>query len=265
MKPDTIVLVHGLFLNGRAWEPWVKRFEARGYRVLAPSWPGLDREVEELRRDPAPIASQNVPDILAHYERVIRELAAPPFLIGHSFGGAFTQILLDRGLGAAGVVLESGPVRGVLDLPLTTLKASWPLLRNPIVRHVAVMPTPAEFNYAFTNTFPAAQAKTAYERWAIPGSRNVLLTAANANLNPRSSLRVNFRNDARAPLLFIAGGSDHIVPAIVNRHNADKYAASRAVTEFKEYPGRAHFTMAQDGWEQVADDALAWAERAAQG
>jgi len=260
-KPDTIVFVHGLHLNGRSWDPWAKRYEARGYRVLAPSWPGLDREVAELRRDPAPVAKQDVKDILAHYERIVRDLPAPPIIIGHSFGGAFVQILLDRGLGAAGVVLEAAAVRGVRDLPFSTLKSAWPLLRNPIARHTAVMLTPSQFNYGFTNTFPSDQAKRAYEQYAVPGSRNVLLAGANANLNPNTPLRVNFRNDARAPLLFIAGGADHIVPALVNRHNAQKYAGSKAIVELKEYPGRAHFTMLQDGWEEVADYALAWAEQ----
>ena len=257
--PDTIVLIHGLYVTPRSWELWVKRYESRGYRVMSPAWPGLEVEVEALRRDPTPIARQSVETVLAHYERVIRALPAAPIIMGHSFGGAFTQVLLDRGLGSAGVVLESGTVRGVLDLPFSTLKSSWPLLRNPIARHKAVALTAAQFNYGFTNTFAPAAAARAYERYAIPGSRNVLLTAANANLNPRSPLRINFGNDRRAPLLFIAGGADHVIPPSVNRHNAQKYSHSKAVTAYREYPGRSHFTMIQDGWEELADYALSWA------
>ena len=257
--PDTIVLIHGLYLTPRSWELWIKRFEARGYRVIAPAWPGLEVEVETLRRDPAAIARQSVEEILAHYERLIRGQPTAPIIMGHSFGGAFTQVLLDRGLGAAGVALESGTVRGVLDLPFSTLKAGWPLLRNPQVRRKAIALTAAQFNYGFTNTFPPAEALRAYERYAIPGSRNVLLTGANANFNPRSALRVNFSNDRRAPLLFIAGGADHVIPASVNRHNAQKYGRSKAITSFREYPGRSHFTMVQDGWEELADYALSWA------
>ena len=257
--PDTIVLIHGLYLTPRSWELWTKRYEARGYRVIAPAWPGLEVEVESLRRDPAAIARQSVEEILTHYERLIRGLPTAPVIMGHSFGGAFTQVLMDRGLGAAGVALESGTVRGVLDLPLSTLKAGWPLLRNPLVRRKAIALTAAQFNYGFTNTFLPAQALRAYERYAIPGSRNVLLTGANANLNPRSALRVNFNNDRRAPLLFIAGGADHVIPASVNRHNAEKYSRSKAITSLREYPGRSHFTMIQDGWEELADYALSWA------
>ena len=257
--PNTILFIHGLYLTARSWEPWMKRYQARGYQVMAPSWPGLEVEVEALRRDPSPIARQNVPDILAHYERIIRGLPTPPILIGHSFGGAFTQILVSRGLGAAAVTLESGTVRGIPDLPFSTLKSNFSLLRNPLNRMKAIALTPEQFNYGFTNTFPSEQARQAYERYAIPGSRNVLLTGAFANLNPNSALHVNFRNDKRAPLLFIAGGADHVIPASVVRHMADKYGRSTAITALKEYPGRSHFTMIQDGWEEVADYALTWA------
>lgn len=258
-RPDTIVFIHGLFLTSTGWAPWMRRFEARGYRVIAPAWPGLDVEVEALRRDPSPIARQDVTEILSHYERIIRDLPTAPILMGHSFGGAFTQVLLDRGMGAAGVVMESAAIRGILDLPFSTVRSSWPLLRNPFARKRAIALTAAQFNYGFTNTFAPDAARRAYEEYAIPGSRNVLLAGASVNFNPRTPLRVDFRNDKRAPLLFIAGGADHIVPASVNRHNAQKYGRSGALTELKEYPGRSHFTMVQDGWEQVADHALSWA------
>ena len=257
--PDTILFIHGLFLSSRSWEPWMRRYEARGYKVMAPAWPGLEVEVEALRRDPSPIARQDAATILTHYERIIRALPTPPILMAHSFGGAVAQVLMDRGLGAAGVLMESASIRGIPDLPLSTLKASFPLLRNPFSRRKAIALTPAQFNYGFTNTFPSAEAQRAYEKYAIPGSRNVLLTGAFANLNPGTPLHVNFWNDRRAPLLFIAGGADHIIPASVNRHNAQKYQGSKAITEFKEYPGRSHFTMIQEGWEELADHALSWA------
>jgi pimeloyl-ACP methyl ester carboxylesterase len=69
---------------------------------------------------------------------------------------------------------------------------------------------------------------------------------------------VNYDNADRAPLLFISGGEDHLKPASVQRSNAKHYK-SNTVTEVKEYPGYAHLLPAQKGWEQIADDALAWA------
>jgi pimeloyl-ACP methyl ester carboxylesterase len=256
---QTIVLIHGLYLTPRSWEGWIERYQSKGYSVLAPSWPGLEGEVEELRRDSSPIASLSVKKIVDHYDQFIRGLDSPPIIMGHSFGGAFTQLLVDRGLGAAAVGIESASVRGVLDLPLSTLKSGLPLLRNPFLRHKAIMLNAEQFNYGFTNMFPPEQAKAAYDRYAIPGSRSVLFEGANANLNPWTALRVDYKRDDRAPLLFIAGGNDHVIPAKVNKHNAEKYSKSNAITEYKEYPGRSHFTMAQDGWEKIADYALDWA------
>ncbi|MFL5758950.1 MAG: alpha/beta hydrolase [Thermomicrobiales bacterium] len=257
--PPTIMLIHGLYLTPRSWDGWIDRFQQKGFQVLAPAWPGLEGEVEQLKADPSPIARQNVTEILDHYENIIRGLDSPPIVMGHSFGGAFTQLLVDRGLGSAAVAIESAAVRGVRDLPLSTLKSGLPLLRNPFLRHRAIMLTPEQFNYGFTNTFPAAEAAKVYERYAIPGSRNVLLEGAFCNFNLKTALRVDFTKNDRAPLLFIAGGEDHVIPLPVNKHNAEKYSTSTAVTDYKEYPGRAHFTMKQEGWEEIADYALDWA------
>lgn len=254
-----IVLIHGLWMTGLSWENWVARYSERGHQVLAPSWPGLDIETAALRRHPEPIARLTVRGILDHYEAIIRGLDRPPIIMGHSFGGAFTQVLVDRGLGAAGVGVASGPVRGVYDLPLSTLRSAASLLRNPFLRHRAVQFEPKQFNYAFTNHMSAAESEVYWQRYVVPGSREVLLTGANANLNPRTPLKVDFQRTDRAPLLFIGGGNDHVVPSSVNKHNAAKYAKSGAVTDFIEYRARTHFTLGQQGWEEVADYALDWA------
>jgi pimeloyl-ACP methyl ester carboxylesterase len=94
--PETVVLIHGLWMTPRSWEGWIERYEQRGMKVLAPSWPGMEAEVEELNRDPSPIARQDIRRIVDHYEDIIRELEAPPIIMGHSFGGTFTQLLLAR-------------------------------------------------------------------------------------------------------------------------------------------------------------------------
>lgn len=254
-----IVLIHGLWMTPLSWEHWVARYTERGHRVLAPAWPGMDVDEDQLRRNPSPIARQSVPEVLDHYERIIRELGRPPIIMGHSFGGAFVQVLLDRGLGAAGVGIAAGTVRGILDLPLSTLRSAWSLLRNLLMRHKAVPLTAEQFNYAFTNTLTLEQSEPVYRRYCVPGSRNVLLTGANTNVNPSTPLKVDFHKDDRAPLLFIAGGNDHVVPASANKHNAAKYRNSKAITAYKEFPGRSHYTLGQDGWEEVADYALDWA------
>src|ERR1051325_5314337 len=111
--PDTIVLVHGFWVTPRSWEDWIAHYEAKGYRVLAPAYPGFEVEVEALNADPTPVPEVRGEASGDHFASVIGALAAPPIIIGHSAGGAFTQIMLDRGFGAAGVALNSAPTEGV--------------------------------------------------------------------------------------------------------------------------------------------------------
>jgi pimeloyl-ACP methyl ester carboxylesterase len=255
--PDTIVLIHGLWLTPRSWERWVDRYARRGYRALAPAWPGMEAEVEALNADPSPIARLTVDRIVDHYEEIILNLERPPIVMGHSFGGTFTQILLDRGLGAAGVGVASATVKGVPDLPLSTIKVAAPAL-SPFKKGQAVPLTPKEFHYAFANTLTQAESDAIYRRYHVPAAGTVLQEYAFANFHREAPTRVDFRREDRAPLLFIAFGEDHVMPPKVVGHTEERYDDSNSITEFKEFPGRPHFP-AVPGWEEVADYALDWA------
>jgi pimeloyl-ACP methyl ester carboxylesterase len=256
---DTVVLIHGLWMTPRSWEYWIERYRSAGFRVFAPAWPGLEAEVEELRRDPTPLAGLGATRVLGHYERIIRKLESPPIIMGHSFGGAFVQVLLDRGLGSAGVAIDSANIRGVYRLPVSTLRSAFPVLQNPANIRRAVPLTPEQFHYAFANTLNAAESQLAYDRYCVPAAGRLLFEGAAANLNPRTPLRVNFQNSTRAPLLFIAGGTDHVAPPAINRENLSRYRKSASLTDYLEFAGRSHYTLGQPGWEQVADQALQWA------
>lgn len=89
-------------MTPRSWEHWVPYYEARGYRVITPGYPGFDIEVEALRQNPDIIANLTVPETVDHVAGVIEALDTAPIIIGHSFGGTLTQLLLARGLGSAG-------------------------------------------------------------------------------------------------------------------------------------------------------------------
>ena len=257
--PDTIVLIHGLWMTPKSWEKWIERYASRGYKVIAPAWPGAEGDVEALRRDSSSLAGLDAKKVLAHYETIIRGLDSPPIIMGHSFGGAFAQILNDRGLGAATVSIDGATVRGIPDLPVSTLRSSLHVLANPLNISKAVPFSEKHFRYAFGNTVTEEQSREAWERYAIPAAAKVLFEGAMANLNPRTPFKVDWAKDDRGPLLFIGGGEDHVIPAKVSRKIAAKYGMSNAVTEYKEYPDRSHFTAGEPGWEEVADYALSWA------
>lgn len=255
----TIVLIHGLWLTPKSWEPFRLHYESLGYRVLTPAWPGLQGEVEEIRRDPSPIAGLGVREIADYYERYVKGLDEAPILMGHSFGGLIVQILLDRGLGVAGVAIDSVAPQGVLDLPLPMLRSASPVLSNPFNYLSTVELTFEQFRYAFANNLSEEEARRVYQEQTIPGPGKPVFQAALANVTPGAVTRVDFRNAYRAPLLLIAGSDDHQVPASLNRSNFKKYAGSGAVTAFKEFPHRDHLIVAEEGWQEVADYALSWA------
>lgn len=257
--PDTIVLIHGFWVTPRSWEEWIPHYESRGYRVLAPAYPGLEVEVEALNADSSPIEALTIDGIVEHLEGVLAGLDSEPILIGHSAGGVFTQLLLDRGHGAAGVAICSAPTEGVPVVPLSQLKATLPVLKNPANRHRAVAFTPEQWRYAFGNAVSEERSQELYDRYAIPASGAIFWESALATLRPgHQGTYVDYRNDERAPLLFISGAEDHLMPPKVQRSNAKHYK-SDTVTEVKEFEGHGHAIVAEDGWQEVADHALEWA------
>lgn len=259
--PDTIVLVHGFWVTPRSWEGWINHYEQKGYNVLAPAYPGFEVEVEALNADPTPIEQVTIPQILDQLQTTIDGLDRPPILMGHSAGGAIVQVLLDRGRGAVGVAMNSAPTEGVRVAPISQLKSTFPVFKNPTNRHRAVGLDFDQWKYAFTNTFPEEEALRLYERYHIPASGNIVWGGVLANLKPgHQDVWVDYRNDARPPLLFISGSEDHIMPPKVQQSNAKHYK-SDTVTEVRLYEGFAHLLPAQEGWEQIADEALEWATR----
>ena len=256
--PDSIVLVHGFWVTPRSWENWIAHYEAKGYKVIAPPYPGFEVEVEALNEDDTPIVEARVPAIVENFENAIKELDSDPIIIGHSAGGAFTQVLLDHGYGAAGVALNSAPTEGVRIVPPSQAKSTWPVLKNPANHHKAVGFTFEQWNYAFTNGMPEDQARELYERYAIPASGRILFDSVTANFIPGpQDTAVNYKNDDRAPLLFVSGSEDHIMPPSIQQSN-HKHYKSDTVTEITEYEG-PHLMLAADGWEKIADEVLEWA------
>jgi pimeloyl-ACP methyl ester carboxylesterase len=204
-------------------------------------------------------------EIADHYEKLIRGLEEPPILMGHSMGGLTVQILLDRGLGAAGVAIESATPKGIYRLPLSTIKATNPVLSNPLNFKRNVTYTFEQFHYTFANVMPENEARAAYDTYAIPGPGRPIFQVAFGNFVPNAENTVNYGNNLRSPLLLIVGAEDHLVPPIVVKINHKNYAHSTAITEFKEFPHRSHLIIAQEGWQEVAEYALSWAVRQTMG
>jgi pimeloyl-ACP methyl ester carboxylesterase len=257
MNVTTIVLINDLWLSALSWELWLQHYTHKGYRVIAADWPGREGEIEQLRRDPSNFASLGLADVVDHYEQLIRELETPPIIIGHSFGGLVTQILLDRGWGAAGVAVASAPIKGVRRLPLANLKIALSALRNPFNKRETTSLSPKQFHETFANTLTETQSRSAFTRFALPGPNRVLLQTILADFTRSAATTVNVRNDTRAPLLLVAGGKDRFAPPLLVKANFHRYQESKAETDYKEFPNQAHFTFLQET--KVADYVLGWA------
>jgi pimeloyl-ACP methyl ester carboxylesterase len=258
-----VILIHGLWLLASSWDDWVSFFEEAGYAVVATVWPDDPLTVEEARADPEVLAGKSLSQIADHTAEVIAALERRPAMIGHSTGGLLAQILAGRGLSAATVAIDPGPFRGVLPLPVSTLKVSFPVLSNPLNRGRAVTLTLDQFKYGWANALSEEEAKQLYERHHVAGAGKVLMQMANANLNPRTEARVDTTNPERGPLLIIDGEKDHTVPWAIANAAFKKQRRNPGVTEIVKVPNRGHALTIDSGWREVADTTLEFVKRIA--
>jgi len=259
-KPP-VMFIHGLWLLPSSWDNWAKVFEEAGYNALMPGWPDDPETVGEAQQHPEVFARKTVGQVADHFEDVSRKLDGTPVVIGHSFGGLLAQILAGRGVAKATVAVDPAPFRGVLPLPISSLKAASPALGNPANRHRAVPLTYEQFRYAFANAVGEEEAKQLYDTYCVPASGTPIFQAAAANLNPWTEVKVKSKNPQRGPLLIISGEQDHTVPPAISNASYKKQKRNKGVTEIKEMKGRGHSLTIDHGWREVAETALEFVQR----
>lgn len=260
-KPNSVVFVHGLWLHQTSWLEWENTFREAGYDTSAPGWPGEPDTVEAARANPDALADEGIEDIVEHYRAVIGRLARKPILVGHSFGGLFVEKLLGEDLAVAAIAIDAAQIKGVLRTPLSALRATLPVFKNPANKHRTVTLTPDQFRYAFGNAVSEEESNQLYDRWAVPGPARPLFEAAMANFSLHAPSRVATENAERGPLLLIMGGEDHTVPESITKATAKKYRHSPAETDTIEFTDRGHSLTIDGGWREVADASLTWLEK----
>ncbi|MFD5326500.1 alpha/beta hydrolase [Streptomyces sp. NPDC127092] len=257
-----VVFVHGLWLLPTSWERWASVFDAAGFVPVMPGWPDDPETVEEANAHPEVFAGKSVGQVADHFCDLVRKLDQKPVVVGHSFGGLITQIIAGRGLSRASVAIDPAPFRGVLPLPLSSLRAASAVLGNPANYHRAVPLTYEQFRYSFANAVTETEARELYETFAVPAPGEPLFQAAVANVNPWTEVKVDTLNPDRGPLLILSGEKDKTVPwAIANASYKKQVRNESAVTEIQEIPGRGHALTIDSGWREVAETALAFLSR----
>lgn len=251
----TVVFIHGMYLTPTIWDGWEERFQAAGYATHSPAWPVHELSVEEQNalHPNTELAALTLSAVLQHYREFIATLDEEPILIGHSMGGLVVQLLLAEGVGAGGIAIDSAPPFGVISVSPVFLKANFPHLNPLASASRPVKLTFEQFQFGFANGMPEEQQLSLYQEHMVPESRRI----------GRSTLtlqaKVNTKT-ARVPLLLIAGGKDHTIPAGLSNLNFQIYGDTPAITDYKMFPDRNHLIIVQDAWEQVADYALTWIE-----
>jgi pimeloyl-ACP methyl ester carboxylesterase len=260
VKPNPVILIHGLWIHASAWQPWIDLLEGRGYGVTAPGWPGDAPTVAETREHPETMNDVGIEEIVDHYAALIGAPAVKPILIGHSFGGLIAQELLAEGFGAAAVAIDPAAIKGAKALPFAQLKSAFPVLENPANRHRAVSLSAKQFRYAFGNMLTEEESDALHSAWTIPGPGKTLFQEAAANLSRHSPAKVDTHLAERGPLLLTSGTEDHTVPLKVTEEVFKLYQKGPTDTEFHLFEGRGHSLTMDSGWKDVAEVALTWLE-----
>jgi pimeloyl-ACP methyl ester carboxylesterase len=255
MGTKTIVFIHGLFMSSQCWDSWVDYYRTRGYQCLAIPWPGRDRPLEQLKQQPdlALLSRLSFADVLNHYSEHLKQFSEKPIMIGHSLGGLFTQLLLQQDLAAAGIAIDSAPPAGLISTKWSFLRSNWPSINLLIPDSRVCTMSFKDFQYAFVNGLPLDVQRKAYEQ-VVPESRRAWRGVLKGGV-----ARIDFTKP-HAPLLLIAGTNDHIIPASLNQANYRRYSHPSSVTDFKEFAGRTHYLIGQEGWQEIASYIIDWLE-----
>jgi non-heme chloroperoxidase len=251
-----VVFIHGLWLLSSSWDRWRELFEESGYVTVAPSWPDDPDTVEDARRHPEAFAGKMVQQVTDHYHEAIAALQRKPAVVGHSFGGLIAQKLAGEGVSAATVAIDPAPFRGVLPVPVSSLKSSLAVLSNPANRGRAIALTFEQFRYGWANALDESEARDLYDTFHVPAAGAPIFQAVAANLNPFSETKVDTGNPGRGPLLIIGGENDHTVPPVLTRSQVKHQEKNPGVTESAELPNRGHALVIDHGWREVAQTAL---------
>lgn len=256
-----VVFVHGLWLLASSWDRWAEVFEAAGYAPLTPGWPGDPETVEAARANPDALAGTTVGEVADHLAAIVGRLERKPAIVGHSFGGLLTQILAGRGLAAVSVAIDPAPFRGVLPLPISSLRSARPVLANPANRKRAVTLTFEQFRYGWANALDADEARALYDELHVAAPGAPLFQAATANLVFGTEAKADTRNPDRGPLLIVSGERDHTVPWALANAAYKRQRRNPGVTEIVEMPARGHALVVDSGWREVCDTALRFVQR----
>jgi len=250
--PGSVVFITGTFLGNNCWDQWKQYFEGNGYRCIAPAWPHKNASPEELRnRDADHAMSSNRLIGLTDYFATIVNTTSRPIIIGHSLGGLIVQLLLQRGLGSAGVAIHSFPPAGVNTFQFSFIKAVWEAMAFFTSLQKTYMMSFRKWKKSVANGMSCEQQKELYYKYATPESKRLIRDAF------KCTAKINFKNPD-VPLLFTSGGRDRLIPHSLNYINYQRYKIGDTITSYKNFKEHGHLVFDSPVWMEEAEFILNW-------
>jgi len=251
-----LVFVHGTFHSSWCWaEHWLGFFAQRGHEAYAISLRGTSGSPEPTPRRIS--VDEHVDDLAAFLTAVV---GRPAVLVGHSFGGAYVQKLLERGEPAAAgaVLLCSVPPSGNGAMIWRFLRRS-PLSALRITRGFALKSACTSVDDAsrlfFSAALPPDEVRRHMTRFAEDSACSLDVPDFNRKLPSRGARADERPAWVRAcpPMLVLGAERDAVVDAEAIEEAAAFYGASSAML-----PGLGHDVMLVPGWERAADAISDW-------
>lgn len=248
---SSIIFIHGMFQNPKSWDNWMNFFKARDFKCTAPAWPFHEGLPTDLRSfPPEQLGTLQLHQVVNLMEDLATSEDEKPIVIGHSVGGLVVQLLVSRGFAKMGVAIDSVGPNSMFAFDWGFIKNS-ALIANPFMGDDLFIMDPESFHASFANTVSAEESDDLWSKYAVNDSRNVLRDC----MSEAAHIDVE---QSHAPLLFISGSDDQIIPPSLNQKNVKAYTDEDSITEFKEFPARGHAICIQPGWEEVAEYVAAW-------
>jgi len=241
-----VIMVHGAFCGGWAFDEFRAPFEDAGHQVVAPDLPG--HAAHEKGRG---VAGLSMTDYVRMIVALIKSQARPPILIGHSLGGLVAQMAAARAE-IAGLILlaPSAPWGVALSSPEEALSAFSLYALGPFWSQ-AVDPDRAAARLYLLNRLPPQALRETYAR-LVPESGRALFEALNWWFDPFATTLVSAAK-VRAPVLGVAGENDVIHPPATVRATTERLGGRMIIA-----PGASHWLPAEPGWEVTAEACLNW-------
>ena len=242
-------------MGSNCWDKWNIYFDSKGYKCIAPAWPFKDASTEDLRNmhpDTA-IASNRLAGLTDFFADIITSLSEKPVIIGHSLGGLVVQLLLQRGLGAAGVAIHSLPPLNTITGKLSLPKAWWEAMGFFSSVEKTYMLSFKKWKCTFDNQMSCEKQKESFYKYAIPESKMIVRDTF------KCKAKIDFKNP-HSPLLFTSGGYDQLIPAALNFKNYINYKTGESIIEYKNFRYHNHLVFDHLAWKEEADYILDWLE-----